>query len=82
MPAWGRTPYYPDGAVTGKAADSNMTKNMSFVARAGHPCGQDFIADTFLTAHPEYDWMRPALKDMKGNAWAEFKTGDKSQVGQ
>ena len=78
IPAWDRTPYYPDGAVTGKAADSTMTKNMSFVARAGHPCGQDFIADTFLVAHPEYDWMKPVLKDMKGNPWAEFKTGDKA----
>lgn len=82
IPAWDRTPYYPDGAVTGKAADSTMTKNMSFVARAGHPCGQDFIADTFLAAHPEYDWMRPSLKDMKGNAWAEFKTSDRAGAGQ
>jgi len=82
IPAWDRTPYYPDGAVTGKAADSTMTKNMSFMARAGHPCGQDFIADTFLAAHPEYDWIKPVLKDMKGNPWAEFKTGDRVPVAQ
>ncbi len=82
MPAWDRTPYYPDGAVTGKAADSTMTKNMSFVARAGHPCGQDFIADKFLTAHSEYNWMKPVLKDMKGNPWAEFKSGDKASPAQ
>ncbi len=82
MPAWDRTPYYPDGAVTGKAADSTMTKNMSFIARAGHPCGQDFIADKFLAAHSEYDWMKPVLKDMKGNPWEEFKTGDQASTGQ
>jgi hypothetical protein len=82
MPAWDRAPYYPDGAVTGKVADSTMTKNMSFIARAGHPCGQDFIADTFLTAHPEYDWMKPVLKDMKGNPWAEFKISDKVDAGK
>jgi hypothetical protein len=78
VPQWNRTPYYPDGAVTGKAADSTMTKNMEFVARAGHPCGQDFIAEKFLAAHSEYEWIRPALKDMKGNPWAEFTIGDKA----
>jgi len=80
MPQWNRTPYYPDGAVTGKAADTTMAKKMQFVARAGHPCGQDFIADKFLSSHPEYDWMRPALKDMKSNPWAEFRIGDKASV--
>jgi hypothetical protein len=82
MPEWDRPPYSPDGSVTGKAADSTMTKNMSFVARAGHPCGQDFIAGTFLAAHPEYDWMKPVLKDMKGNPWAEFKVSDKADAGK
>src|ERR1700733_13197096 len=39
---WGA--YYPGGAVQGKATDSHMAERMSFQARAGHPCGQDFIA--------------------------------------
>ncbi len=82
MPEWDRTPYYPDGAVTGKAADSTMMKNMEFTARAGHPCGEDFIADKFLAAHSQYNWMRPVLKDMKGNPWAEFKSGEKPAVAQ
>ncbi len=42
VPDWDWTPYYPGGATSGKAADSTMTKNMEFVARAGHPCGEDF----------------------------------------
>ncbi len=78
IPEFGHGPYYPDGAVQGKAADSAMTKNMEFMARAGHPCGEDFIADKFLASHPEYDWMRPVLKDMKGNPWAEFKSGERA----
>jgi hypothetical protein len=82
MPEWDRPPYSPDGAVTGKAADSTMAKNMSFVARAGHPCGEDFIADKFLEAHSEFDWMRPVLKDMKGNPWAEFKSGETTSAPQ
>jgi len=82
MPDWDRPPYSPDGSVTGKATDSSMTKNMSFVARAGHPCGADFIADKFLAAHSEYDWMRPVLKDMPGNPWVPFVSGEKASAGQ
>ncbi len=80
VPDWDWTPYYPGGATSGKAADSTMTKNMEFVARAGHPCGEDFIADKFLASHSEYDWIRPVLKDMKGNPWAEFKSGEKAST--
>ena len=76
-PVWGDPPYAPTGAVTAQAADSTMARNMTLRARAGHPCGEDFIADKFLKEHPEFEWQRPILKDMKGNPWAEFKTGDK-----
>jgi hypothetical protein len=75
--AWGEPAYSPMGAVTAQAADSTMTRNMTLQARAGHPCGEDFIADTFLKAHPEFDWQQPILKDMKGNPWTEFKASDK-----
>ena len=74
---WGDPPYNPGGAVTAQAADSTMAKNMSLEARAGHPCGEDFIADTFLKEHPEFDWQRSILKDMKGNPWTGFKVDDK-----
>ena len=76
-PVWGDPPYNPSGAVTAQAADSAMAKNMTLQARAGHPCGEDFIADKFLKDHPEFDWQRPILKDMKGNPWAEFQAGEK-----
>jgi Phospholipase B len=76
-PAWGEPAYSPMGAVTAQAADSSMTRNMTLQARAGHPCGEDFIADKFLKEHPEFDWQQPILKDMKGNPWTEFKTSDK-----
>jgi len=45
---WGWDAYNPGGAVQGKATDSKMAANMSFVARAGHPCGADFVAADFL----------------------------------
>lgn len=77
IPEWEWPPYDPAGAVNAKAADYSLAQKMSFRARAGHPCGEDFIADTFLKAHPEFEWERSILPDMKGNPWAEFKSGDK-----
>ncbi|HEY4899622.1 MAG TPA: C45 family peptidase [Terriglobales bacterium] len=77
VPEWDSPPYTPGGAVTAQAADSSMTKNMTLRARAGYPCGEDFLAEPFLKEHPEFEWQRPVLQDMKGNPWAEFKAGEK-----
>jgi hypothetical protein len=52
---------------------------MSFVARAGHPCGEDFIADRFLEKHPEYSWQKPLLHDMKAGPWTVFTAGQQEQ---
>ena len=74
---WGA--YYPGGAVQGKAMDSDMAAKMSFVAHAGHPCGEDFLAKPFLAAHPEYAWQAPILKDMKAGPWTVFSAGEKGK---
>lgn len=74
---WGWDPYYPGGAVQGKATDSAMAARMSLVARAGHPCGEDFIAADFLEKHPEYSWEKPLLHDMKAGPWTVFTAGQK-----
>jgi len=73
---WGWGPYYPGGAVQGKTTDSDMAAKMSFVAHAGHPCGEDFLAKPFLAAHPEYAWQAPILKDMKAGPWTVFTAGE------
>jgi hypothetical protein len=73
---WGA--YNPGGAVQGKATDSRMAARMSFVARAGHPCGADFLAGDFLEKHPEYSWQKPLLRDMKAGPWTVFTAGQKS----
>jgi hypothetical protein len=72
---WGWGAFNPGGAVQGKAMDSNMAEHMSFQARAGHPCGQDFIAKDFLRAHPDYSWEAPLLRDMKSGPWTLFHVG-------
>ena len=74
---WAWNPYNPGGAVQGKVADSAMAAKMTFVARAGHPCGADFLAEPFFEHHPEYSWQKPLLRDMKAGPWTTFAAGQK-----
>jgi hypothetical protein len=75
---WDWAPYDPAGSVQGKATDSKMAAGMSFVARAGHPCGADFLAADFLGRHPEFSWQKPLLRDMKAGPWTTFQAGQKA----
>ena len=77
VPQWDDPPYNPGGAVQGKVTDSDLVAKMALIARAGHPCGEDFLAKPFLAAHPEYDWQAPILRDMKSGPWTEFQAGQK-----
>ncbi len=74
---WGQDPFDPMGAVNGKVADSTMTAKMTMWARTGHPCGDAFIAEPFLKAHPEYNWQAPALRDMIAGPWTLFSQNDR-----
>jgi len=74
---WGDPPFVPAGAVTGKVMDSEMAAKLSFIGRAGHPCGEDFLAGPFLSAHPEFEWQRPILHDMKAGPWTTFTAGER-----
>jgi hypothetical protein len=55
-----------------------MAEKMSLRARAGHPCGEDFIAKDFLDRHPEYDWEKSVLRDMRAGPWTTFTAGQKA----
>jgi len=79
VPGWDLGPYSPFGAVQGKVTDSDLAAGMRVVAHAGHPCGEDFLAQPFLAAHPEYAWQAPILRDMKSGPWTEFAAGEKGQ---
>ena len=74
---WDDPPFNPGGAVTGKVMDSAMAEKMSFIGRAGHPCGEDFVAGPFFKAHPEFGWERPILHDMKAGPWTVLSAGAK-----
>ncbi len=69
--------HHPGGAVEGKATDSRLAAHMSLVARAGHPCGEDFLAKPFLAKYPQYSWEAPLLRDMKAGPWTVFKAGQR-----
>jgi len=73
---WGDKPYSPGGAVTGKVMDSDMAAKLSFIGRAGHPCGEDFKVVPFLAAHPEFSWQKPILHDMNAGPWTTFTAGE------
>jgi hypothetical protein len=81
-PVWGNPPYSPSGAVTGKVMNASMAERMSFIGRAGHPCGGEFLAKPFLAAHPEFAWQKPILHDMKGEPWTTFRAGEPAPGGQ
>ena len=74
---WGDPPFDPGGAVTGKVMDSDMAGKLSFTGRAGHPCGEDFLAAPFLAAHPEFEWQKSILHDMKAGPWTTFMAGER-----
>ena len=75
VPQWDQKAYTPFGAVQGKVTDSELASHMRLIARAGHPCGEDFLAAPFLQKHPEYRWQAPILKDMKAGPWTTFSAG-------
>ncbi len=74
---WGDLPFEPGGAVTGKVTDSEMAAKLSFIGRAGHPCGENFYAAPFLAAHPEFAWQKPILHDMIAGPWTTFIADEK-----
>ena len=65
-------PWAPAGAVQNKVADAAMIQQLSFTAHVGHASGDDFSAAELLKNHPEFDWQKPLLKDMKAQPWTTF----------
>ncbi len=60
------------GAVQSKVADAAMIEQMSLTAAAGHSCGIDFKASEHLAKHPEFEWQRAYLRDLKSQPWTTF----------
>jgi hypothetical protein len=75
--SWGFGPYEPFGANDGKVVDSRLGRQLRFLGRFGHPCGQVFDARKFLEEHPQYAWQAQWLRDKPEQPWTEFTSGDR-----
>ncbi len=75
VPEWDWTPFYPGGTVQSKVIDAAMAGRMEFWAAIGHHNAPDFVADDFLKARPEYEWMRGLMKDLRARPWSRFSSG-------
>jgi hypothetical protein len=73
---WPAVPYGPGGTVDAKVVDAKMARNMSFSARWGSACGTPFDAEKFLTAHPQFDWMKDILASRPSEPWTDFSAGE------
>jgi hypothetical protein len=71
-PEWDWGKFYPGGTVQAKVMDGALAEKMQFYAAIGHPSGPDFIAGDYLKAHPENEWMRGLIHDMKAQPWTLF----------
>jgi hypothetical protein len=80
VPEWDWGKFFPGGTVQAKVMDSNQAKKMQFWAAMGHPGGPDFVAAEHLKLHPDHEWMRGLLHDLKGQPWTMFGADMKPQA--
>jgi hypothetical protein len=71
MKGW-QPPFGIAGAVQSKVTDAAMAAKLSLSASMGHSCGIDFIAASHLAKHPEFNWAKSFLRDMKAHPWTVF----------
>lgn len=68
-------PYFITGAVDGKVVNSDLAKHMMFYGRFGSSCGMPFSAKEFIANHPEYEYLRPWLRDFPKYDWQKIGNG-------
>lgn len=65
-------PFQPRGAMDGMTASAADIEQMVIWARIGSSCGKAFVAEDFLKAHPQFEYLRPFLKDRPSQPWTKF----------
>jgi hypothetical protein len=53
--------------------DSDMAKDLSFVARWGNSSGMPFDAAAYFTAHPQWNYLEGYVRDRPTQPWTQFK---------
>jgi hypothetical protein len=74
--SWPGVPFGCAGTVDAKVVDATMARTMGFAARWGSACGRAFDANQYLTAHPQFDWMKDLLKSRPSEPWTQFRAGE------
>ena len=62
----------PFGANEAKVVTADLARDMSFLARMGHPDGSSYEWGPFLEEHPEFSWQAPYLRDLESHEWQLF----------
>lgn len=65
-------PFAPRGAVDGIVCSTKTADTQGFIARYGSSCGRPFSASKFLNLHPQFDYLKPYLKDRPSKPWTSF----------
>jgi hypothetical protein len=66
-------PFGAAGAVQAKVTDARMAERMSLTASMGHSCGIHFKAADHLRRHPEFNHLKPYLRDLPSRPWTGFE---------
>lgn len=61
--------HYPGGSFDGKVTCSSLAEKGAMWVKWGKPCNTDFIANRFLSIHPEYKDLGPFLRDIRSHPW-------------
>jgi len=77
LPEWEYGPNYPGGTFDAKATDTELAKRGAFWGHWGRPCDTPFMKEQFLVEHPEYEWQRRGLQDIRTYPWTLFSTWTK-----
>jgi hypothetical protein len=68
-------PFGLAGAVQNKVTNATMAAQMTFTGAIGPQCGPPFRASRHLGKNPEFNWMRPYLRDMAARPWVSLSAG-------
>lgn len=66
-------PFQPRGAMDGMTASAYEIDRLALWARIGSSCGMPFVAEDFLKEHPQFEYLRPFLKDRPSQPWTKFQ---------
>jgi hypothetical protein len=70
-------PHQPRGALDGCVVDTELARNMSFMARYGNSCGTNFSVEEFCNKRRQWAYLKPYLHDRPSQPWTKFEISNK-----